>query len=418
MAEFRWHPSDPPPRIEGHSRAKLSVLRSYLSAYFDRLNVSPHREEFKLDLVDGFCGGGTFTDVSGTVPGSPLIMLEEAEAANDRLNRNRAKHLRIDCRFYFVDKEQTHVDHLNMRLAERGYGPNDERVVVRHGLFEDALDGILAEIHRRQPRAGRSIFLLDQTGFAQVELELVNRIFRELPAAEVILTFAADALINHLAVTPEIVKATAPLDLSPALIEKLIQDRQGHGGRALAQRSLRPHILERTGATYCTPFFIRPELSRRSLWFLHLSKRLVARNVMVQQHWRIHNTFEHDGSGGLDMMGWDPLKESATMTLFNFGELDESQMRNQLLDSMPRELFALAADTSVAVEAVHHQFANRTAARFEDLDDVILQLREEGEIHILGPSGKTRSRSLKRLRSNDRIAFTGTLFLPGISRVR
>ena len=418
MAEFRWHLSEPPPPIEAHSRAKLNVLRRYLSAYFDRLNVSPHREEFKLDLVDGFCGGGSFTDGGETVPGSPLIMLEEAHAATDRLNRNRAKRLRVDCKFYFVDKEQTHIDHLNVCLAERGYGPNDERVVVRRGLFKDTLDGILAEIRHRQPRAGRSIFLLDQEGFGQVELELVNRIFRELPAAEVILTFAADALINHLAVTPAIIKAIAPLGLSPTLIEQLIQDRRSHGGRALAQRTLRPHILERTGATYCTPFFIRPELSRRSLWFLHLSKRLVARNVMVQQHWRIHNTFEHDGSGGLDMMGWDPLKESATMPLFNFGELDELQMRNQLLDSMPRELFALAADTPVTVEAVHHQFANRTAARFEDLDNVMLRLREEGEIQILGPTGKARSRTLKHLRPNDRVAFTDTLFLPGISRVR
>ena len=418
MAEFRWHLSDPPPRIQDHSHAKLKVLRSYLSAYFDRLNVSPHREEFKLDLVDGFCGGGTFTDGTITVPGSPLIMLEEAHAANDRLNRNRAKRLRVDCKFYFADKKQAHIDHLNACLAERGYGPNDERIVLRHGHFENSLDGIVAEIQRRQPRAGRSIFLLDQAGFAQVELELVNRIFRELPAAEVILTFAADALINHLAVTPAIVKAVAPLDLSATLLEKLIQDRHNHGGRALAQRTLRPHILEKTGATYCTPFFIRPELSRRSLWFLHLSKRLIARDVMVHQHWRIHNTFEHDGSGGLDMMGWDPLKESATMPLFNFGELDESQMHRQLLDSMPQELFALAADNPVTVEAIHHQFANRTAARFEDLNKVMLRLREEGEIQILDPTGKARSRSLRRLRPNDRIAFTDTLFLPGMSRVR
>ena len=418
MSDFKWHPDEPPPSIAEHSKAKLRVLRSYLRAYFDKLNVSPNRDEFRLDLVDGFCGGGTFSDGAEAISGSPLIMIEEAQAAKERLNEDRTKRLHVDCRFYFVDKEHAHVDHLRKVLSERGHPPDNESVLVRQGTFEDTLDGILAEIRRRQPRAGRSIFLLDQAGFAQVELELVTRIFRELPAAEVILTFAADALINHLAVTPAMVKATAPLDLSTTQIKNLIQDRQSHGGRALAQRTLRPHILEKTGAIYCTPFFIRPELSRRSLWFLHLSKHLTARNVMVQQHWSIRNTFEHDGSGGLDMMGWDPLKESATMPLFNFGELDESQMRNQLLDSMPRELFALAVDTPVAVEAVHHQFANRTAARFEDLDHVMLRLREEGEIQILGPTGKARSRSLKRLRPNDRIAFADTLFLPGMSRVR
>ena len=36
---------------------------------------------------------------------------------------------------------------------------------------------------------------------------------------------------------------------------------------------------------------------------------------MVQCHWNNFNTFEHYGSGGLDMMGWDPLK-SGLLPLF------------------------------------------------------------------------------------------------------
>ena len=59
MAAFKWHPSEDPPPIEAHSKAKLNVLRRYLRAYFDRLNVNPQRETFKLDLVDGFAGGGS-----------------------------------------------------------------------------------------------------------------------------------------------------------------------------------------------------------------------------------------------------------------------------------------------------------------------------------------------------------------------
>ena len=85
---FKWHPDEPPPQIEAHSRAKLTVLRSYLRAYLDRLNLNPQREEFKLDLVDGFAGGGTFRDGGETLSGTPLIMLEESAAAKDRLNGN------------------------------------------------------------------------------------------------------------------------------------------------------------------------------------------------------------------------------------------------------------------------------------------------------------------------------------------
>ena len=74
--QFRWHPDEPPPQIEAHSKAKLAVLRGYLRAYFDRLNVNPVRESFKLDLVDGFAGGGVFQDGDSVLPGTPLIMIE------------------------------------------------------------------------------------------------------------------------------------------------------------------------------------------------------------------------------------------------------------------------------------------------------------------------------------------------------
>ena len=78
---FRWRPGDPPPPIEEHSKAKLTVLRRYLRAYFDRLSVNRSRDEFRLDLIDGFSGGGVFTDGNEIVPGTPLIMIEESEGA-------------------------------------------------------------------------------------------------------------------------------------------------------------------------------------------------------------------------------------------------------------------------------------------------------------------------------------------------
>lgn len=210
--EFQWLPGEPPPEIEEHSTAKLAVLRGYLHAYFNRLNVNPHREEFRLDLVDGFAGGGTFLDRGETTPGSPLVMLEESSSAAARLNLTRSKPLHFDCKHYFVDKEPAHVDHLRKVLLERGYVPDDERIVIRNCPFAEAVDGILAELRRRQPGAGRAIFLLDQTGYAQVKLELVARILRELPAAEVILTFATDNLVNYLSDATALVKSVAPLE--------------------------------------------------------------------------------------------------------------------------------------------------------------------------------------------------------------
>ncbi len=414
---FKWHPEEPPPQIEAHSKAKLNVLRSYLRAYFDRLNINFQREEFKLDLVDGFAGGGTFRDGDNDLSGTPLIMLEESAAAEDRLNRNRTRPLRFDCKYYFVDVRSAHTDHLRKVLSGRGYKVNDDRIVVRNGSFDGEVDKILAEIRRRQPRSGRAIFLLDQTGYAQVDLMLIARILSELPAAEVILTFAADGLINYLAETPSRVKAVAPLELTESQIQDLIQYRDGTGGRALVQRTLRNQIRACTGAIYDTPFFIRPERSRRALWFLHLSRHPTARDVMIQRHWEARNTFEHYGSGGFGMLGWDALRDSSQLSLFNFEEAEAIQVQKQLLDSMPSRLFSLASENPVTVDAMRHAFANETAARFSDLDEVVIRLASEREINILSSDGKMRSRAVKRLKSSDRIIFPSTLLLPGFSRL-
>ena len=411
---FRWHPNERPPPIEDHSKAKLDILRNYLRAYFDRLNSNPYREEFKLDLVDGFAGGGTFLDRDEIVPGTPLIMLEEAEAASERLNRGRAKPLHFNCKHYFVDKEERHTEHLRKVLAERGHPIDDEKVVVVNSLFQDVVGKIIKQILSRQPKAGRAIFLLDQTGFAQMPLDIVAQIFHSLPAAEVILTFAADALTNYLSDRLPQIKAVAPLGFTDSQIRDLIAFRE-NGEKALAQRTLRNHIRALTGATYDTPFFLRPKKSRRALWFLHLSRHPTARDVMMQVHWKSLNRFEHYGSVGFGMLGWDALR-SETLPLFHFGEMESETLRNQLLSSMPRELFSVVSEEPITVDAMRHRFANQTAALRSDLDATVLALCREGEFAILDPDGKARSRAAKQLRHTDWIALPATPLLPGFSR--
>ncbi len=412
---FTWHPNLPPPDIEEHSKAKLTVLRSYLSAYFDRLGANPSRDEFKLDLVDGFAGGGIFQDGERTESGTPLIMLEETEAAKARLNQDRHKPLRFDCNFHFVDIKDDHTAHLRRVLTDRGFRVDGQDIAVHTSPFEEVADHIIRKIKRRQPRSGRSIFLLDQTGFSRVELTLVARILQRLPAAEIILTFAADSLINHLAQTPALTRAVAPIELSELQINDIIQLRNGDGGRALIQRVMREHIRAVTAATYDTPFFIRPRQSRRALWFLHLSRHPTARDVMINCHWNNFNAFEHYGPGDFQMLGWDAL-HSGTIPLFHFEDLDAKQMREQLLNSMPEELYALAAETPITLDTMRHMFANRTAARFSDLDAVILRLVQEREFDILTPEGKKRSSNLTRINASDLIAVPEMPLLPGFSR--
>ena len=139
--QFEWHPNSPPPLVEPHSEAKLRVLRRYLREYFDRLNMYLARDEFKIDLVDGFSGGGAYRSANGTVSGSPLIMLEETKAAEERLNENRKKPLRFNCKYYFFDVKEDHTNHLKKVIADQGYQYLDENIVIRNLAFQDALQG-------------------------------------------------------------------------------------------------------------------------------------------------------------------------------------------------------------------------------------------------------------------------------------
>ena len=403
--QFEWNPNESPPQIEEHSKAKLAVLCSYLRAYFDRLNVNFARDEFKLDLIDGFAGGGTFRDGGEILSGTPLIMLEESEAAKGRLNQNRTKPLHFDFKHYFVDEKAAHTDHLKKVLNEHGYQVDSEKLIVLNNKFEDSVDDIITKIRHHQPRAGRSLFLLDQTGFSQVNLSLVARIFQKLPAAEVILTFAADSLTNFLTERPAIIQAVAPLGLTEQEVCDLVQLKDGDGGRALVQRALRDKVRSVTGATYDTPFFIRPAQSRRALWFLHLSRHPTARDVMIQCHWNNLNTFEHYGSGDFEMLGWDALKSGQNLRLFHFEEFEAEEMRRKILEAMPAELFSLASEEPITIDTMRHMFANKTAARFSDLDQVVLKLYQEGEIEILNANNKLRSPKLRNFKTHDRISI-------------
>ena len=103
------------------------------------------------------------------------------------------------------------------------------------------------------------------------------------------------------------------------------------------------------------------------------------------------------------------------MRLFRFEELEAKQMQAQLLDAMPGELHALVVEEPITVQTMRHMLANKTAARFADLDDTVLALASAKEIDILNVDGKLRSRNLRRLRADDRIAMPRKPLLGGLS---
>lgn len=113
------------------------------------------------------------------------------------------------------------------------------------------------------------------------------------------------------------------------------------------------------------------------------------------------------------MLGWDDLQD---LPLFRFDESEGQEMHRQLLDSMPEKLYSLASEVPVTVDAFRRAFANETAARFSDLDKVVLELSKQREFDILDVNERKRRRNLQRLDPTDRIAVPNKPLLPGISR--
>jgi len=123
---------------------------------------------------------------------------------------------------------------------------------------------------------------------------------------------------------------------------------------------------------------------------------------MIQRHWVVSGAFEHYDSCDFEMLEWDALRSSDTLRLFRFEDLEAKQMREQLLCAMPAELHALVVEEPVTLQTMRHVLANRTAARFSDLDDTVIELARAKEIDILNADAKLRSRSLRRRRRRRR----------------
>lgn len=397
---FEWEPGAPPPRLEEHSARKLDLVRFYLRAYLRTIGQGPRQDRIALTLVDGFAGAGTFLRRGVEVGGTPLVMMEEVEQARRELNQGRAKPLAVEATFVFVEKRRATHEHLRQVLLQRGLlgalGMGGELV---RGDFVERYASIKERVMRRH-RAGRSIFLLDQLGWNAVPFDVVRDILTTIPKSEVILTFNVDWLIDHLADSPEIVKAVQPLGMTRGDVQDLLARKAQAGGRILAQQVLARRIQAETRAPNITPFFVRSASSHRSMWIVHLSEHPKARDVMLDQHWALGNGVVHQGPGSLDMIGWTHGFEQLEAFDFGFDEVALDHAEGRLLSEIPEALWRDGLADGLAFEAWRAERVNRTALGRDHLCAYLGRLAEAGEIRIETRTGRTK-RPGARLRDDD-----------------
>lgn len=394
---YKWTRGGALPKLERHSEVKHSVLRDYLVDYFLTLVARPEQDQIRLTIVDGFCGGGLYVNSAGEeVPGSPIVILEAVKEAKVRVMHEfqRLKDIKFDVQLICVDANRSAVEHLRQVLEDRGYGDLLRRgdIELVEGAFADLAPALITRAKGRSPKSGRALFVLDQYGYDDVPVNLLQAIFSTLKRPEVILTFYVDSLINFL--SHDNLKAfERNTGLTGAITAAdLDKAARGPGWRRLIQSALYERITSQSGASFFTPFFVRPQKGHGDYWLLHLSHHWKARDVMAQTHWGHHNHFVHYADAGLDMFSTGYATriddEGQAQAAFEFDDLANKSSMGALHEQIPRILSGLQEGARFRDFFIDQ--VNSTPATESMIERAILDLVREREIEVIGDNGSVR----------------------------
>jgi three-Cys-motif partner protein len=309
--KYPWQIGSAPPPLDPHSLVKHKIVRGYLERYVKVLMSNVLREELTLSIVDGFAGGGEYQSPDGQdaySPGSPQIVIDTITEQEALLNVGRINPRRVNAKYYFVEKRTSNFDYLKALVSNRyGAARVDRDIILCKGAFHQHLDRINRDIQSRKG-GQRAIFLLDQYAYDQITAYQLGKIFSEIEGAEVILTFGVDSLISFLGDNP---KSRAKMEavgwgsyIDWVALEAL-RGAPNNQWRAGIQRNLAQGLVNASGATHSTIFYITPLGNTAwTYWLVHLSRSYKARDVMMELHWELANHFTHHLEPDLFHLGY------------------------------------------------------------------------------------------------------------------
>lgn len=387
MEVFSWKEGASPPLIGAHSRTKLTIYGEYIRSYIlERVQFG--MERFRINIVDGFCGGGLFRTGKGLfVPGSPITILEAIADAEREINSSRDKPIWVEYRLYCYDQDAEAIEYLRSRLIEEGYGSQIGTAI----FLERANFSQIA--HRLVPtlaaQTGKTIFILDQLGYGAVSFDTLRRIFSTLDRPEVILTFAYEWLTSFVGQYAEICRRFRDLSIIPPPEAAYLR---AVGGRYGVQRFIQTHLIQefRQVAPFFTPFFLTSRTegavrgSNLKYWLVHLAAHERANDVMKRVHWGVSNHSAHFLGAGLEMLGFDPDKGSE-VTPYLFGEVDQFSTRQALLQDIPR--FIADRERWTTVGKLWEESCNETPSTSQMQGSAIAELAASGELEVTGGGG-------------------------------
>lgn len=409
---YDWSDLSAPPILDDHSSVKHEIICDYLRRYISVFTKNPIIDNFKINIIDGFAGGGRYRSPvsSEIIPGSPLLLMQTLQSSEAEVNANgRRKPFVLDATYYFVEIDKRAIEQLRFALSESEFPV--EKVHVLHGDFLKLLPKICTDIKSRSKKP-RNIFILDQYGYKDVPPHVLRSLFETFPAGtEVILTFSTDSLINYMSNKSGIAKTLKRLDLDGILKHPDLQDAiEIKQSRLLIEQLLYSEIQSQCGASFYTPFFIVSRKSNRAYWLIHLSSHPTARNEMLLTHWGSQNAFEHHGAEGLNMMlGYDPTFEAVKdQRVFDFVFDDNADKRvlNALTEEIPK---FLSSSELFTVQDLIFKTCNNSPATLSQYKSALFGLQQTKALKILTANGNVR-RSPSSISFEDQLLVTNQLY--------
>jgi len=367
---YRWEDGA---TLEEHSRRKHKILREYFARYLEVRCRLPQQSRFRLAIVEGFAGGGRYQCGS---PGSPVIFVEELQAAVSAFNIRRAADgmspLDIECLLVLNDEDDRAFKSLQQNLQPVLATAKEQfpRLHLHPEFRNLPFEAVYPEAKELLARGAyrNVIFNLDQCGHSHINRSTLIDIMRSYSSAEIFYTFAIQALLAFLRQNNPTLLASQLryLDVKSediSVLEGLMNKQTWLGA---AERLVFNFFGD--CAPFVSPFSINNQDGWR-YWLIHFANSYRARQVYNDVLHKNSSMQAHFGRPGLDMLSYDPSNDANSLFLFDVSGREES--KRQLLEDIPR-LVSEFGDV-VNVGEFYQSIYKLTPAHTNDIHQAIIE---------------------------------------------
>lgn len=325
--------------LQEHTKKKHDILKKYFRQYLLTRCQLPQQEKFRLVVVDGFSGAGTYQ--CGAF-GSPIIFVEELVNATNEINIYRASNgirpIQIECLLLLNDLNKSAIHQLKQTIAPHIAASRDrcQNLFIETEFSCEKFEESYWKMKKRilAGKCRNVLFNLDQCGYSHVTSQIIRDIITSWRSAEVILTFMIDSMLAYLSPKKDEVGSNVPLE--PKMQRKIDELLDGENlfnknqWLGEAEKIAYSHLKE--CATYVSPFSINNPNGWR-YWLMHFANEYRARQVYNDILHQDDVSQAHFGRSGLNMLSYDP-KENGQLYLFNNDS--RKLAKEALYDDIPR----------------------------------------------------------------------------------